>query len=166
MLPGVPGSVDEEEQNHKYNCFVDNKCWLENTWPGPRAALTKFKAVSHAGMHILRAKISLHMNVEYVYAWVVGLKWIEARLVADVGHLKPGDLVEVKGIGLARVQNVTRCTSIEDMYRILGPSLSGLGLIEVAEKEAWEVLCDSCSIDPNWIEKGFLILFNLEWVRA
>ena len=86
--------------------------------------------------------------------------------MADVGHLKPGDLVEVKGIGLARVQNVTRCTSIEDMYRILGPSLSGLGLIEVAEKEAWEVLCNSCSIDPNWIEKGFLILFNLEWVRA
>ena len=46
-----------------------------------------------------------------------------------MGHLANGTVLNVKQVGMAVVCNVTQVRSIDDLYRILGPSLNGLGLL-------------------------------------
>ena len=100
------------------------------------------------------------MKAQFRQEWIDKKKWVEARLVEDVGRLAEGELVDVHHLGWATVHNVVSVRSGADMQRILGQDLTGLGVQSIKD------LCDSCNIHPRLIDLGHLILFNLKFISA
>ena len=94
-------------------------------------------------------------------------KWIEARTVQDCGRLDEGQVIEVQGLGLARVRNVVLIRSHRDLTAVLGNDLKGLGLElpeSIAGDQAVKKLCAEVKLDPRLVELGHLIVFNLEFL--
>ena len=94
-------------------------------------------------------------------------KWIEARTIQDCGRLEEGQVIEVLGLGLARVSNVVQIRSHRDLTAVLGNDLEGLGLKlpeSIAGHQAVTALCKEVNLDPRVVELGHLILFNLEFL--
>ena len=94
-------------------------------------------------------------------------KWIEARTIQDCGRLEEGQVIEVRGLGLARVRNVVQIRSHRDLLAVLGDDLKGLGLKlpeSIAGHRAVTALCKEVNLDPRLVELGHLILFNLEFL--
>ena len=90
--------------------------------------------------------------------WLKGEKWIEARLKQDVGMLQEAQIIDIQGLGWARVYNVCNVRSVVDLQVLLSPQMTGLGVDSVEE------LCKGCNIDRKLIDLGHLILFNLQFL--
>jgi hypothetical protein len=97
------------------------------------------------------------MKAEFRDKWLNGEKWIEARLIEDVGRLQEWQWVDVQGLGWARVYHVVSVRSVEDLKVLLGCDLKGLGVTSVQH------LCSSCNMDRRLLDLGHLILFNLHF---
>ena len=94
-------------------------------------------------------------------------KWVEAWTIQDCGRLDEGQVIEVQGLGLARVRNVVLIRSHRDLTAVLGNDLKGLGLElpeSIAGDQADKKLCAEVNLDPRLVELGHLILFNLEFL--
>ena len=90
--------------------------------------------------------------------WLKGEKWIESRLKQDVGMLQEAQIIDIQGLGWARVYNVCNVRSVADLQVLLSPQMTGLGVDSVEE------LCKGCNIDRKLIDLGHLILFNLQFL--
>ena len=94
-------------------------------------------------------------------------KWIEARTVQDCGRLDEGQVIEVQGLGLARVRNVVQIRSHRVLTAVPSNDIQGLGL-ELPESitgdQAVRRLCAEANLDQRLVELGHLILFNLEFL--
>ena len=77
----------------------------------------------------------------------------------DCGRLDEGQVIEVQGLGLARVRNVVQIRSHRDLTAVLGNDLKGLGLElpeSIAGDEAVKRLCAEVNLDPRLVEVGHL----------
>ena len=85
------------------------------------------------------------MKSKFRELWLKGEKWIEARLKQDVGMLQEAQIIDIQGLGWARVYNVCNVRSVEDLQVLLSPQMTGLGVDSVEE------LCKGCNIDRKLI---------------
>ena len=111
----------------------------------------------------------LVLTAQFQEQWRSRAKWIEARLICDVGRLQEQDLVELTGLGIAAVCNVVSIRTANDLIECLGPRLTGLGLSlppVCTGMEAVQHLCQSVNWEPRLLETGRLILFNLSFLAA
>jgi hypothetical protein len=96
-----------------------------------RKALIQKKS-SQIPNHVLRKQPGginkLVLTGQFQHQWRTRQKWIEERLLYDVGRLEEHDVVELTGLGLATVLTVVSIHSANDLLECKGPRLTGLGL--------------------------------------
>ena len=102
-------------------------------------------------------------------------KWVEARLLSEVGYITDGEVLCVKQAGLAIVKNVVFIRSVQDLYTCLrcdvdptGMQLRGLGVPLVTGRTALESLSISTNgqLSADAINRSGLVLFNLHFLSG